>query len=81
MSSPSLLVGQSYLPNTSRIRDVKAFLRIARRRIVRHPEVAAEIVMVASLRIIEQVPASELQSVFSEFVRGACAARDRSMRP
>lgn len=81
MYSPSLLLGSSFLP---RCTNINSFVTGAATAIRANPEIAAEITLAATNRILElqrserQTDPLDLQIVLSKLVSESCKARDES---
>lgn len=79
MNSPSMVLGQSYLPVRSQ--NVATFVAKTALAIKTHPDVAAEITLAATDRLLEQFQApADLRNALSRLVSESCRARDLSLR-
>lgn len=77
MQSPSLELGRSFLPG--RNTTVTSFVNRTAIAIKRNPDVAAEIALAATDRLLDDLPASpELRIALSQLVSESCKARDES---
>lgn len=79
MNSPSMVLGQSYLPVRSQ--NVATFVAKTAQAIKTHPDVAAEITLAATNRLLDQFQApADLRNALSRLVSESCKARDQSLQ-
>lgn len=77
--SPSLALGRSFLPG--RASNLTNFVSRTASAIRRNPDVAAEITLAATDRLLEDLQApAELKTALSRLVSASCRARDESLQ-
>ncbi len=78
-TSHSLVLGQSYLP--LQIDSIDKFISEAAGAIERYPDVAAEISIAATHRLLKNIKAPpELNRALTSLIRQSCKARDQSVQ-